>query len=155
MDAGRATIYATTIGIAGAVAMGLYGLSTEGTRGTLLLFLAFANLQSCLQERMAARTHTIYGGARRGYESDSEAWRTGRDPFGEVAEERPKQPGPLARWQARRAADQAERASARESDLEREVDRVLARLHEVGMSALTEQERSVLRRASERRRDGH
>lgn len=156
MDAGRATMLATSVGIAGAVLMGLYGLSIEGTRGTLFLFLAFANVQACLQERMAARTHSVYGGTARlgGFEPDHAAWREGRDPWGGPPEVVEKAPGPLERWQKRRVADQAERSMRKETELEREVDRVLARVHEVGMSGLTDQERDVLRRASERRRTG-
>lgn len=156
MDAGRATILATSVGIGGAVLMGLYGLSTEGARGTFFVFLAFANLQACFQERMAARNYPVYGRAARlgGYEADPDAWRSGASPFHAADEPREKQPGPLARWQSRRAAAQAERALRRDTELEREVDRVLARVHEVGMNGLTEQERAVLRRASERRRTG-
>lgn len=157
MEAGRATILATSVGIAGAVLMALYGLSIEGTAGTFYLFLAFTNLQVCLQERTAARYHPIYGGAARsgGYRADDEAWRTGHDPYDAAGEEREKQPGPFARWQMRRVADQAQRTQLRASELEREVDEVLARLHEVGMVGLTDKERDTLRRASERRRAGH
>jgi len=157
MDAGRATILATSVGIGGAVLMGLYGLSIEGARGTFFLFLAFANVQACFQERMAARTHSVYGGVARGrgFEPHHEAWRSGNDTSGTVEDVHEKKPGPLARWRSRRAADQAERALRRANELEQEVDRVLARVHEVGMSGLTDQERAVLRRASERRRTGH
>jgi Zn-dependent protease len=157
MDAGRATIFATTVGIGGAILMGLYGFSAEGVYGTFFVFLAFANFQACMRERMSARHHPVYGGiaARSGFESDPEAWRSGRDPFGAVEEVRERRPGPIARWQMRRAADQAERTRRRDSELEHDVDRVLARLHDVGMTGLTDKERDVLRRASERRRAGH
>ena len=157
LEAGRATILTTSVGIAGAVLMALYGVSTEGVRGTFFLFLAFTNLQACLQERAAARHHPVYGGAARlgGYQPDPDAWRSGHGPFAAVEEERERSPGPLARWQMRRAADQLARTTRRDSELEQEVDRVLARLHEVGMTGLTEKERDVLRRASERRRAGH
>jgi len=156
LGAGRATDIATALGIGGGIVMGLYGLSIEGARGSLFLFLAFTIVQACLRERASSRSHRVHGGAapRAGFLGDPDAWRSGDVPRA-TEEDTPRESGgPLVRWQRRRALDQAERAQRRESELEREVDRVLARLHEVGLSGLTDLERGVLRRASERRRDG-
>lgn len=154
MDAGRATYYATGLGLVGAVVMGLYGASADGARGVMFLCLAFANLEACLRERADARVRPVYGGVHRraGLDSDADAWRQGAPPFGEPDDVAVRRPGPVARWRARREAARATREAQQQVDLERDVDRVLARLHEVGMHGLSDEERAVLRRASERRR---
>ena len=156
MDAGRATIITTNIGLAGAVVMGLYGFSVEAASGMFYVWLAFTNAQACLRERMEARSYAVYdsGARRRAFESDPDAWRTGADPFGASDAPHEPAPGPFGRWKTRRAAGEAERTQQREVDLDRQVDEVLARVHAVGMNGLTDAERDVLRRASERRRTG-
>ena len=60
---------------------------------------------------------------------------------------------PFRRWLEKRRAARRERQLAIESDEERQLDHILARLAEVGMDRLSAQERSLLERVSQRYRN--
>ena len=85
---------------------------------------------------------------REPWEQDPEAWKRG----GEPREEGAAKPGWLARRREARAEQMAREQAERDRALDAEVDVVLQRVSEVGMSGLTEGEKAVLQRASERRR---
>ena len=62
------------------------------------------------------------------------------------------EPGRLRRWLAMRRAARRRQQRLIEQDEERQVDAILARLHEHGMNAITPQERALLDRVSARYR---
>jgi len=63
----------------------------------------------------------------------------------------PRKPSFLQRWRAKRA----EKQRKAEADMDREVDRILAKLHDEGLASLTAREKKFLNQASERKRRGH
>lgn len=157
----RATLHATTVGIVGAAGIVVWGFASGGLYGTLLVFLGLHLIRDCIEERRMAKHVLVYGAAaqaevREVWQSDPDAWRSGGSIFG-AEEARGAAPSPrgqgfFARWRSRRARDAAERRKAADRDLDREVDRILQRIHEVGMAHLTQAERKTLKRAAERRR---
>jgi len=60
----------------------------------------------------------------------------------------PKKPSFLQRWRAKREAKNRQT----EADFEREIDRILAKLHDEGLASLTNREKRLLNEASERQR---
>jgi stage IV sporulation protein FB len=62
-------------------------------------------------------------------------------------------PGPIRRWLATRRIERRRKQQALERDEEQQVDAILARLHDTGISALTSQERALLERVSARYRN--
>ncbi len=64
-----------------------------------------------------------------------------------------RQPTIFAQWLAKKRETRRRRLAQLEADEERQVDHVLARLNEVGMQAISPQERSLLNRVSKRYRD--
>jgi Zn-dependent protease len=150
----RATMIATAIGLAGNIGLALWGFVQPDYQGTILALIGITNVLSCLQERRVARHTLIYapalGDHREIWQSDPEAWRRGAHPFGTSTAQR--HPGVFARWRASRAEARRERERREQLQRERDVDRVLERVHQVGMAGLTDAEKQILRRAAERRR---
>lgn len=144
---GRATRWATALGIGGGVLLCLYALAAERISSTIGLVLGLSCISACLQERQMIRHLPVYGGftAAEPWAMDPEAWRRGA-----AAIERP--PGPLARFLQRRRLRQQQRQQQAAMRFEQELDRVLQRVHEVGMAALTAEEKEILRQAAARRR---
>jgi stage IV sporulation protein FB len=132
MHPNRATIWAARVGIAGAVAMLIYGLAfVGGLGGGMLMMVAISGILACVQAMRAARwAEGPYGEARQPWEEDPDAWK-----HGARREEREPPPPPPP-----------EPAAAAE------LDRLLDRVREVGLAGLTERERTALKRASEARR---
>lgn len=142
----RATLIATAIGIVGGGLLILAGFTREGWSGSILVFIGLSNIAACLEERRVARHSFIYGVGgeqREAWQSDPEAWRRGEDPFAHVGSDKPQRAA---------AGKKQQRAAETDADLDRQVDEVLERVHEVGLSGLTSRERKVLERASRRRR---
>lgn len=65
----------------------------------------------------------------------------------------PAGPSPLDRWRARRRAQDAERAERAAAAEQAELDRLLAKVSERGLPALSESERRTLQRISQRERE--
>lgn len=147
----RATMIATAIGIGAGVLMILYGFASHGAFGSILVFIGISNIAACVDERRVARHSLIYGevvdSAREAWQSDPDAWRRGEDPFGGGGEAKPR---PARRLDERQGTVVARRAPP--DDLDEQVDKVLERVHEVGLGGLTAAERKVLERASKRHR---
>ena len=61
--------------------------------------------------------------------------------------------GLLARWLAQQKAKKQRRLEEQEQQSEQEVDAILAKVHERGLSSLTPAEKRLLKRASNRYRD--
>ncbi len=70
----------------------------------------------------------------------------------EHAEQKPARPGIIRRWLERRRHEREVRRIRIEYEEERQVDSILARLHEQGIEALSPEERSLLDRVSARYR---
>ncbi len=64
-----------------------------------------------------------------------------------------REPGPLRRWLDRRREEKQLRLRQIEEDEEKRVDEVLARLKDVGLGALSPEERALLQRVSQRYRN--
>jgi Zn-dependent protease len=145
----RATMWATTVGIAGGALLMVFALTQPRLESSVLFVIGLSCILASLNERRVAKHAYIYGHtARQPWESDPDAWKRGAGPVAE-----PKRGGGAIRrwWHARREKRAAVRA-ARDRDLERQVDQILDRVHKVGMTGLSGRERAVLKRASQRRR---
>jgi Zn-dependent protease len=144
----RATMWATSIGIAGGAAMIVWGLFAPTVQSTILVVIGISCIGASLNERRVAQHVPIYQqhARRMPWEVDGDAWKRGGDP-------REPRPGRVARWLAARAQKRAQAKATRDAALDREVDSILERVHQVGMSGLTDREKAVLRKASARRRD--
>jgi hypothetical protein len=89
------------------------------------------------------------GEARQAWQSDPDAWMRGADPFANVEEAKVRRPGLWARLRQR-----LKHGRPLPPDFDQQVDRVLERLHKVGMVGLSGRERKILHRASRRRGTG-
>jgi Zn-dependent protease len=138
MHPNRATLVAARIGMVGAVLLGLAGLFLfRGVGGGVMVALAITNFMACQRAVLEARySDGPYGEPREPWEEDPDAWKYGA-PQDEPA------PRPRARPPRERAAP---------APAEEELDRLLDRVREVGVSGLTPSERAALQRASEARR---
>ena len=134
--------------------------------GGLLVFVSFTrpDLQSSvlfiigltcvlrsLEEKRMARHMLVYQQSvrREPWEQDPDAWKHGGAAQGEDAQ----QPGWFAKRRQAKAERRARQQAERERDLNTEVDKVLERVSQVGMSGLTDAEKAVLKKASARHRD--
>ncbi|MEO6598182.1 MAG: M50 family metallopeptidase [Planctomycetota bacterium] len=146
----RATMWATTVGFVGGGALILMGLLRSDLESAIPFVIGLSCISACLNERRMARHVLVYQQAARApWEADAEAWKFGGDPRAPRAK---RQPGAISRWRHERAQRKAERAAEVNAELDREVDAILERVHQVGMTGLSEQEKAVLKRASQRRR---
>ncbi len=150
----RVTMWVTSLGIAGGVALALWGLMRPGTYGAIWLLIGIVNVQACLRERQLARHAPIYGlGAtevRAPWQQDPEAWKRGA--AGDHDRPRLHRPSWLTRWRNRRSARREEQAREQAAALDREVDAILERVHRHGMASLSARERKVLQRASQKKK---
>ncbi len=144
----RATMWATAVGIGGGIVLAVLAFTRPDLQSTIGLVLGLSCIGASLQERQMARHVLIYQQRQRDpWESDGEAWKRGA-----VASVRERRPGAFTRWRQQRAQQKAAAAAAAEAQFERDVDAALERVSQVGMSGLSERERQVLQRASQRRR---
>ncbi len=133
----QATLTATFIGMVGAVVIGLIGLATDQT---IMVCIAVFGYLTCANDRRMLRHGMMEHLSEFG----------GFTTFGEEEEER--EPTWLEKRQARRAARREQRAQAEEAQREEEIDRILQKVHDHGMSSLTPRERRTLQADTERRR---
>jgi Zn-dependent protease len=151
MHPNRATILAARIGMVGAVAFAVWALTRERFQGGILLAISISNFLSCMAEVRTARfTPGPYfqGDTVEPWQTDPDAWKRGDAP--DAAGDR--RPGPIARWRARRREAAEQRRREERAALEASLDRILAKVSEVGLAGLTPAERETLKRASELRR---
>ncbi|MCK6457998.1 MAG: site-2 protease family protein [Phycisphaerae bacterium] len=135
----RSMELATSVGMIGAVALGLVGAANGEF---MLIAIAVFGYMTCLHERrlVAAgfvRDEGVGFGAAEGH-----AGPTGRS-----------RGGWLARWRRRRLARQAERDRARQIQLDEDVDRILLKVHREGIQTLTRAERRTLEQATRLRQE--
>ncbi len=144
-----ATMWATTVGMVGGGVLVVLGLMRPGFQSTIGIVLGISCITDSLRERRMAQHVLVYQAntVRQPWEEDSEAWKRGAAP------ERGAKLGWWQRWRVQRAVKKAKSAAIAAAALDREVDAVLQRVHEVGMGGLSDRERAVLKRAAKRRND--
>jgi Zn-dependent protease len=144
-----ATMWATMIGMIGGGLFIVLGLMRQDVyHRAIWVTLGISCISSCLNERRLARHVLVYQQAMQDpWATDPDAWKRGAGPLAP-----PRRGHFFARWRRARAERKAQRAAAAAAALDREVDQILERVHQVGMSGLTDREKAVLKRASQRRR---
>lgn len=149
VHANRATMWAANVGVVGGVAMCLLALWQPRISSSILFVIGISCISASLQEKRSARHVLVYQQHFRDpWEADGDAWKRGAGSHADAQ----RRPGWLARWRSERAARKAAAAAAAAAALDREVDAVLERVHQVGMSGLDDRERAILKRASQRHR---
>lgn len=153
MHPNRATLIATKIGMVAAVVFMIAGIffwiTQDNLWGPILAMIGISNYMACKQERLATQYSAgpyMQADPLQPWQTDPEAWKRGGsfDPLAKPDKRAEK----LQKKAEQRARKEAEEAAA----LDAEVDRVLAKVSEVGMAGLSRKEKDVLKRASERRR---
>lgn len=143
----RVTLWVTSGGVAGGALLAVLALGRGDVAGTLGLLVGLLCITSSLQERRLARHVPVYSWLPipAPWAQDPDAWRSGSR----------REPGPgwFQRWRAARAERRAALLRAERERLDAEVDAILAKVHAVGMTGLTERERATLRRAAELRQN--
>ena len=146
----RALRIASRVGLAGAFLLAIYALFfSAGWQGGLLLAIAVSNGLICWQlvkaSRFGARWYADR--ARDPWEADPEAWRSGAGKGGAGADADERR----AKKAARKEAARMEREQAQRAADDDEMDRLLARVSEVGLAGLSRAERRRLEALSKRR----
>jgi hypothetical protein len=152
MGYARSMMVATTLGMVGAVGVAIVGL----IKGELLLvMIAIMGFLACRQQRQALRyagAHEPDGDWRYAAAYQASDGRRGAWFGAESANEGNRRGGMLARWRANRSIKQAENRRRMAQADEAQVDRILDKVREQGVGSLTQRERDVLQRATERQR---
>lgn len=149
MGLSAATILSCQIGIAGAIIGGVWGAQNGHF---MLVILAFMGGTACWQTYLAARHGAIqeapsFRVQRRRSEPKAESWWGKILGRGAGVEAPPRRGGPTENpnpggWEARQSAERA---------LETEVDRILQKVHDQGLTSLSYVERQTLERATRER----
>jgi hypothetical protein len=135
---------AAQIGMAGGVLLIAGGAITGGYYGFLILAIGLNNLLVCWHEVRAARfSEGPYGEPRQPWEQDPEAWKSGSSDRYAGEERR------VERHRQKKTAA-VEAKAHKDAAMAEELDRILAKVAEVGMGGLTEEEKSTLDSASAR-----
>jgi Zn-dependent protease len=114
-----------------------------------LILLAIFLFFSAKQEEQRGEAEAREEGTAFGYALSRAGARTDRPADGEA----PETSGPLGRWLERRRTLRLQREREQEAEDERQVDAILARLHEHGMQSLSNADRALLERVSARYRN--
>ena len=150
MHPNHATLWAANIGMIGGGVLVVLSFTRPDLQSSIGFVIGLMCILRSLEEKRMARHALVYqqGARREPWEQDPDAWKRG------AASHRASdgQPGWLARRRKARAEQRAAEQALRDRDLDQQVDAVLERVSEVGVSGLTAAEKTVLKRASERRR---
>jgi hypothetical protein len=143
-------MWATTVGFIGGGLFIVLGLMRQDEFArSIYIVMGLSNISACLNERRLARHVLVYQQAMQDpWATDPDAWKRGEGPLAT----RHRGQNFFARWRRQRAERKAQRTAAADAAFDREVDEILERVHQVGMSGLTDREKAVLKRASQRRR---
>ena len=164
-----ATLWACRVGIVGNVLIAAYALSRHGVLGSIGFFIGVNGVMVCLREMMAARfSDGPYAPSDDApWAPDPDAWKVGSRavPRDEALRHRGlhRLPGGLTPGAGRRDEGPAEAeapvgtgqtatATAEAPPDEETLDRLLARVSEVGLAGLSPDERATLTRISQSRR---
>jgi hypothetical protein len=132
----RAQLIESTVGMAGAVVMGLVSLAMQTMPGYLLA----ACMMFCFYQSYQSRVLL--------HESGSEDWKDSFDFSSSLfAEERPRR-----RRLSRRVIRKARKISQQEKALRDRIDAILAKVSAGGMTSLTWRERRALRKTTQQQR---
>ena len=132
----KATLWATTIGLVGAVLLTLYGIASGAL---LMVFIAITCGLNCFQLRRQLVAH----GPWAFQEQEEPDWKRSLS----INPDQPKKPGVFERNRQARAAKKAEREAAEEQRLRDDVDRILEKIHREGMNSLSSGEKKTLEKA--------
>lgn len=128
---------------AGAIA--LYALTI---REMVLFFVALFVVIGAFQQRRALQMGALTQGAQEPpWARSAQAYERAKANARDDDEEEDK-PGAIARWKAERARKKEEAEAARKLEVAKRLDEVLARVSEVGMQGLSDEERKFLDQAS-------
>lgn len=159
MHPNRATLWAARVGIGGGILLILFGIFGSEVWGVILVLIGITSIMACRDQiRLARHTASPYGGGQilQPWESDPDAWKGGPSgapwrPGGGTpggTDRKPRQPGLIGRWKEkqkrRREIDRALQAEQERA----EVDRILAKVSDVGVGGLSDDERKFLKKVS-------
>ncbi len=131
-----------------AAAIAIYALTI---RESVLFFVALFIVIGAYQQRRALEMGALTQGANEPpWARSAQAYE--RTKSGGDDEEEDK-PGAIARWKAERARKKEEAEASRKIEVAQRLDEVLARVSEVGMQGLSEEERTFLNEASAEMRE--
>lgn len=132
---------ATSVGMVGAVALGLFALFTS--QSVLLLCIAVFGYLSCYQMKQALK----YGGdiAETGFGGDEYAFAVDDSPE--------RKPGFFERRRLRKAAVRAEREQRQRIERQKTVDALLEKISRHGIQSLSPAERRFLEKESQRQQE--
>jgi Zn-dependent protease len=140
------------VGIVGAALFIVAGFFPGAIGGPFLFIIGISNLLVCVQTLTILKTMGAQGYRRREpWEMDSEAWRRGANPYGREE----VRVGYFAKRKEARERNAHNRLIEEAETLEKELDRILEKVHTQGLPSLTKKEKSVLNKASEKRRKGN
>ncbi|MFL5243821.1 MAG: site-2 protease family protein [Gemmataceae bacterium] len=137
--------------IVGFVTMLVLGITSIVVKDLLLFALAGFIYVSCRQQYIILET----GGEESLFGYDFSQGYTSLERDQPIAPPRPRQPNWFQRWQQRRTKLKMQRDQEKREAEERRMDELLERVHNNGLSALTEEERRFLKRVSDRYRNRH
>lgn len=140
----RSIELATSTGMIGAILLSLFALFTD--EPWLLFMIAGYGYITCWQTRRMHREQGEFGGG----EFDTGAFRGSVST--EVDEPRVRRPGIIHRYRLKKAAARAERERLAEQNRQHEVEEVLKKVSQSGLSSLTAAERRILEEETRRRR---
>jgi hypothetical protein len=135
---------ATSVGMIGAILIGLFGLFTE--EGWLIIMIAVFGYITCWQTRRVVREQAEFREGELGYD-----FSRGYASF-EQSEPPPRRPGYFTRRRIRKAAFRAELDRREREQRQQLVESILAKISSSGMSSLTPQERQILQEETQRQR---
>jgi len=148
----RATLWVANMGIAGGILVILLSLMRADLWSSIGFLIGLSCIMSSIQEKRVARHTLIYQRTQREpWETDPDAWKNGGSSYDED-DKVERKPGWLARRRALKAEALAESKRKEERDLEAKVDEILARVSEVGINGLSDEEKAILEQASRKRR---
>jgi stage IV sporulation protein FB len=140
------------IGFVVAIVAMFAGLMFDNATVVLLgSFVLMMNVQESMQHRLMGESYdeSFMGyDFSQGYTSLERSATSDTDT--EIEARPPKQPGPLARWRARRKAEREERQRAEEAAAAERLDSLLAKVQAQGIASLTTEERRFLEQTSQR-----
>ena len=133
----KATLWATSVGMVGAILLGLWGVATL-MGGVLLIFIAASCFFNCLNLHRQLKAEGEWA-----FTDQDEDWSAS------FADDKPSWAERRAERRERARRERTERDEAAERE---ELDRVLAKVSQIGLDGLTKAERRVLEDATAKRR---
>ncbi len=147
MPAKKATIIACRIGMVGGVAFAIASFTLPGTWSVILFLIGISAIQACWHEMEAMKrcAGPYQTSGFEAWQQDPDAWKYGMS-------EQSEKPGLLARLKTKREAKRAAAEHERRASLDSQMDKVLEKISEVGITGLSASERKILDRSSKERR---